>query len=73
MPTGQSWAIIPGTDKKAVSIVSNYVNAQYSSVYILPLSKLQSNEKMSYSLLRNKLSIQSLKCGHLNHMREGVI
>ena len=67
------WAIFPVTDQKAVIIVSNYVNTQYPSDYILPLSRLQSNEHMSYNLLRNSLSIQGLKHGHLNHFSEDVI
>ena len=57
-------------DQKAVIIASNYVNTQYPIDYILPLSTLQSNEHMPCNLLRNRLPIQSLKHGHLNHLSE---
>ena len=65
--------IFLGTDQKAVVIVSNYVNTQYPIDYIFPLATLQSNAHMSYSLLRNRLSIQGLKHGHLSHLSEDVI
>ena len=66
-------ATFPGTDQKAVIIVSNYVNTQYPSDYILPLTTLKPNKNMSFNLFRNRLSIHGLKHGHLNHQSKIVV